>query len=83
MMDLICGNCGEMWDMYYVLHEDRESFTISDGLITACPCCEGREKELDKVAEARALAAQAAASVLGDDFDGQAAALADVIEMGF
>ena len=42
-MDVICTCCGEPWDVYHVLHEERDGFNRKGTLITACPCCHGRQ----------------------------------------
>ena len=38
-MDIPCTNCGEPWDMDYVLHEVPHEFTRTYGRIDRCPAC--------------------------------------------
>lgn len=42
MGDIICGNCGEPWEAYYVRHEmlpKYEKMTLSG---KGCPACDGK-----------------------------------------
>ena len=77
-MDLLCTNCAEPWDMYYVLHEDPDAFTRTNGVITHCPCCKTRKtKKLSPKDQFRTEATAALGDILGDDIDGLAASLED------
>ena len=78
-MDIVCVNCGEPWDVDYVLHEAPREFTRTHSRIDRCPACpamgrpvlsqEERER-LDSIAEI--------ADMCGDDIDSFAAELEDL-----
>jgi hypothetical protein len=79
-MDLVCTQCGEPWDLDYVLHDEPEGFTRQGAAIVSCPCCKerGHGKELDAEARERLSAARERGELLGDDVDGYAAELEDL-----
>ena len=77
-MDIPCVNCGEPWNLDYVLHEAPHAFTRTDGRIDHCPACPATgqpnlsEEERDRLAMVRELA-----ELSGDDLDGFASELED------
>lgn len=79
-MDLICTNCGEPWDLDYVLHDEPEGFTRKGSAVIFCPCCSERNqgKDLDPSQRERLEAARELGQLLGDDVDGYAAELEDL-----
>ena len=78
-MDLPCINCGEPWDMDYVLHEAPHEFTRTHGRIDRCPACRATGRPSLSAAERERLIAVAElANILGDDIDGLAAELEDL-----
>ena len=78
-MDLPCINCGEPWDMDYVLHEAPHEFTRTHGRIDRCPACPatGRPR-LSAAKRAQLDAVATLADILGDDIDGLVAELEDL-----
>lgn len=82
MPDLMCINCGEPWDMDYVLHEEPQEFTRNGAAITRCPTCSYHERNDTKVRSDDDRAVYAAiADLLGDDVDGAVGMFED-FEMG-
>lgn len=79
-MDLPCLNCGEPWDMDYVVHEEPEAFVRRGGKITSCPACDGQPDIvfLDTDLKAKLEGFAAVADLLGDDLDGYAAFVEDI-----
>ena len=78
-MDLPCINCGEPWDMDYVLHEAPHEFTRTHGRIDRCPACPTTgDPQLSAAQRARLEAVATLADILGDDIDGLAAELEDL-----
>jgi hypothetical protein len=77
-MDLICVNCGEPWDVDYVLHEEPKEFVRKGGVIKHCPCCPKEKPVLDRQTKFRTEAARALGEILGDDIDGLACELEDL-----
>ncbi len=77
-MDMICINCGEPWDMEYVLHEAPQEFTRTHSRIDRCPACPptGRPALSHKDRERLDLIAHLA-DMCGDDIDGFVAELED------
>lgn len=71
-MDLICVNCGEPWEMDYVLHEEPSDFTRKGSAIVHCPSCPREGEEINVHRKERAMMAGAIADILGDDVDGAA-----------
>ena len=43
-MDIMCTNCGEPWDVYYVTHDEPEEFERRGCAIVHCPCCKSHEE---------------------------------------
>ena len=41
-MDVYCTRCGEPWDIFTVEQDEPESFGRCKGVITSCPCCQGK-----------------------------------------
>ena len=79
-MDIICTCCGQPWDMYHVLHEEPQGFDREGALIKACPCCHGEQPDALNRHSRRQLGSLAeAAGLFGDDLDGFAAFLEDVL----
>ena len=77
-MDLPCTNCGEPWDMDYVLHEAPNEFTRTHGRIDRCPTCPATGRpQLSAAKRARLDAIAELADMLGNDIDGLAAELED------
>jgi hypothetical protein len=77
-MDLPCINCGEPWDMDYVLHEAPHEFTRTHGRIDRCPACPTTgNPQLSATERARLEAIATLADILGPDIDGLAAELED------
>ena len=77
-MDMVCINCGEPWDMDYVLHEAPGAFIRRHSRIDRCPACpatghpvlsEKQRVRLDLIAHL--------ADMCGDDIDGFVAELED------
>ena len=78
-MDVICTCCGEPWDVNYVLHEEPQGFEREGALITACPCCHGRQPEdLNRRTRDQLMALAEVAHLLGEDIDAFAAFLEDM-----
>ena len=78
-MDLLCINCGEPWDMDYVLHEVPHEFTRTYGRIDRCPACPATGQPALSPAEQERLHVVAElADLLGPDIDGLAAELEDL-----
>ena len=78
-MDLPCINCGEPWDMDYVLHEAPHEFTRTHGRIDRCPACPATgSPPLSAAERARLHAVAELADILGPDIDGFAAELEDL-----
>ena len=77
-MDIPCVNCGEPWDLDYVLHDTPYAFTRTDGRIDRCPACpvNGRPNLSEEERERLATVAELA-EMCGDDLDGFAAELED------
>ncbi len=81
-MDMYCSRCGEPWAMDYVLHDEPEAFDYHDGRIFNCPSCRSTKDEDLKLTEGqkdRAAMAGILADVLGDDVDGIAAEMEDML----
>lgn len=78
-MDILCVNCGEPWEMDYVLHESPKDFERVGGVIKKCPCCpkDGIAPNLDNQTKAKLEIVESLGEVLGDDIDGLAAELED------
>ena len=77
-MDLPCTNCGEPWDMDYVLHEAPHEFTRTHGRIDRCPACPATGRPpLSAAEQERLYFAAELADMLGPDIDGLAAELED------
>lgn len=82
-MDLYCVCCGEPWDVDHVLHEETEAFARKGGLIESCPCCADKvvepksERERTRLATLRAIA-----EISGDDIDGCAEMMEDLLLEG-
>ena len=72
-MDMKCANCGEPWDMDYVLHEAPEDFKRKGSRITACPACKGDKSKRHPMSATY----HALADIAGDDIDGFASDLED------
>lgn len=78
-MDLPCINCGEPWDMDYVLHEAPHEFTRTHGRIDRCAACPATGRPPLTPAQRERLAAVAElADILGSDIDGLVAELEDL-----
>ena len=79
-MDIICTNCGEPWNLDYVLHDAPQDFKRKGGVITCCPYCpaDGSKPKLDEKTEIKLEAAKEIGELLGDDIDGMAAMLEDM-----
>ena len=78
-MDLICTNCGEPWDMDTVLHDEPDDFKRRGAAIIQCPACKENGPAPKELRE-KLLAAREAGDLLGDDVDGYAAMLEDLLE---
>jgi len=79
-MDIICTCCGEPWDTYHVLHEEPQGFEREGALIKACPCCHGRQpQDLNRRTRDQLRALAEAARLFGEDIDGFAAFLEDML----
>ena len=76
-MDIICTNCGEPWELDYVLHEEPHNFDRQGGVIKACPCCHGNTVPLAKEETERLQAVRDIGELLGEDIDGLAVTLED------
>lgn len=76
-MDLMCTNCGEPWEVDYVLHEDPVAFKRHGSTITACPSCDGLPVEMSDERRGQCDAAAVVTDLLGDDIDGAACELED------
>ena len=76
-MDIICTNCGEPWDVYYVRQEEPEGFDRQGSVIKSCPSCHGREIRMPRRQREHLEAVRAVGDLLGDDMDGLAATLED------
>ena len=65
-MDLECIRCGEPWDIYEVNHEfsviEKTKFVAGQG----CPCCDGREIEVDEI-EATQQVSRLGYNIMNDD----------------
>lgn len=71
---------GEPWDIYHVLHEEPQGFVREETLIKGCPCCHGRQPEDPNRRTRDHLRTLAeAARLFGEDIDGFAAFLEDVL----
>lgn len=46
MPEIHCLNCGEGWDVDYVLNKTQRDFQRKRSLIYSCPSCEGKKTEL-------------------------------------
>lgn len=78
-MDIPCTNCGEPWDMEYVLHEAPHEFTRIHGRIDRCPACPATGRPPLSAAERERLDLVAElANLSGDDIDGLVAELEDL-----
>ena len=78
-MDLLCINCGEPWDMDYVLHEAPHEFTRHHSRIDRCLACPATGRpDLPPTERERVDIAAALADLSGDDIDGFAAELEDL-----
>ncbi len=78
-MDLVCTTCGEPWDMDYVLHDEPGSFKRQGAAITHCPVCK-ENGPAPKELRTKLLAAREVGDLLGDDVDGYAAMLEDLLD---
>jgi len=79
-MDVICTCCGEPWDIYHELHEEPREFDREGALIRGCPCYHGREPEnLNRRTQNQLRAIADAARLFGDDIDGFATFLEDML----
>ena len=77
-MDLPCINCGEQFDMDYVLHEAPHEFTRTHGRIDRCPACPATGcPSLSPAEQERLYFAAELADMLGPDIDGLAVELED------
>ena len=78
-MDMICTNCGEPWDMEYVLHEDPRAFTRTHSRIDRCPACPTTGRPALSPQERERLEMVAAiADICGADIDAFVAELEDL-----
>jgi hypothetical protein len=78
-MDLPCINCGEPWDMDYVLHEAPHAFTRTHGRIDRCPACPATGRPPLSAAERERLDLVAElANLCGADIDSFVAELEDL-----
>jgi len=77
-MDMVCINCGETWDMDYVIREAPQMFTRTHSRIDRCPACPatGRPALSQKERERLDLIAHLA-DMCGDDIDGFVSELED------
>lgn len=75
MADLMCVNCGEPWDMDYVLYEEPEEFVRSGAAIMGCPACSIHKEPIVSLEKRRAVAV--VAELMGDDIDGAVGFLED------
>ena len=77
-MDMICTNCGEPWDVAYVLHEAPGAFSRTHSRIDRCPACPatGRPALTPEERERLDLIAHLA-DMCGDDIDGFVSELDD------
>lgn len=72
-MDIICTNCGEPWESYYVYHEDPDAFEMDGVVIVHCPSCRpGKQLDSDKATLIKEIG-----KLYPDDPDGFAADLED------
>ncbi len=75
-MDIICPRCGEPWDTDEVYHgmtaDERARMKAGGGCSTACAASE-------PVRDERTAAGAAVLELLGDDLDGAASLLADLV----
>jgi hypothetical protein len=79
-MDVICTCCGEPWHICHVLHDELQEFDREGALIKGCPCCNGRQPEdFDYRARRQLRAVAEAARLFGQDLDGFAAFLEDML----
>jgi NAD-dependent SIR2 family protein deacetylase len=80
LMDIICTNCAELWDVDYDLRGAEPGKIERQGaLITRCPCCEANHRTPLPESVRRELAAIAKVAVyFGDDLDAFAAFLEDM-----
>ena len=79
-MDVICTCCGEPWDIYHVLYEEPQGFDREGAIIRACPCCHGhRPDDLNRRTRSQLDALAEAARLFGDDLDGFAAFIEDML----
>ena len=76
-MDLVCTNCGEPWEMDYVLHEEPEAFERRNGVIEHCPSCPKHKVKKTPQEEDRLAIIRALGEISGDDIDGLCADLED------
>ncbi len=79
-MDLICVTCGEPWDLDHVLHEEPQTFERNGCVITSCPCCKERLPKLLPHEKRRLRVLAQVAAEHGDDLDGFATFLDDVLD---
>ena len=84
-MDSYCTVCGEPWDVNYLLHDvtdpQAEGFTFGRHrlVVLACPCC--KKKPRTKSRRQFRDCVNVLAEVLGDDVDGFAAEMEDLMTM--
>ena len=79
-MDIICTCCGEPWDICHLLHEEPQGFDCEGALIRACPCCHGeRPDALNRRTRGQLDGLADAAQLFGDDLDGFAVFLEDML----
>lgn len=77
-MDMVCVNCGEPYDMDYVLHDAPAAFTRTHSRIDRCPACPATGRPTLSPEERERLDSIAAiADMCGDDIDGFVAGLED------
>lgn len=76
-MDVYCTRCGEPWDIDYVRHEEPEGFARCKGVITSCPCCQGKLVQLSPQDKEQLAIIREVSRMFGDDLDGLAAELQD------
>lgn len=78
-MDIPCTNCGEPWDLAYVLHEAPHAFTRTHGRIDRCPACPATGRpNLSQDERVRLATIAVIADVCDDDMDSFAAELEDL-----
>lgn len=86
-MDIYCLRCGEPWDLTEIAEMvENGEIEITEGKVKGCPACFGKDEKVLNSSMSNSQRSflenmETIAELMGDDLDGQATAIQDLMDM--